>query len=166
MGVDNYPAEVTDKVVMQSPGCNKDAWKEACSCLVNNTAMIASQHHNNRGIDDHYYLAICLFVWSTGLGWGADGHWKVGWPEKSSYTVHFPSVLISMSTVKAPPMRRSGGNKRRGKEQGAEPVKEAFLCHQAATKAWPLHQSRREVCIYRRQAFGNGGLSCCCWCQT
>lgn len=68
MGVDYYPAEVTDKVVMQSPGCNKDACKEARSCLVNNAAMIASQHHINRGTDDRYYLVIYLFVWSTGLG--------------------------------------------------------------------------------------------------
>lgn len=42
---------------------------------------------------------------------------RVGWPENSSYTVHFPSALISMSTVKVPPMSRWGVD-RRGKEWG------------------------------------------------
>lgn len=61
-----------------------------------------------------YYSVICLFVRSNALGWGADGESGFGWPEKSSYTVHFPCALIGMSTVKAPPMSRLGGGGRRG----------------------------------------------------
>lgn len=48
-----------------------------------------------------------------------------------------PSALISMSTVKLPPMSRLGEERKRGRAiQGS-----FFLCHQTATKIWPLHRS-------------------------
>lgn len=83
----------------------------------------------------HYYLAMCLFLQSGVLrqGAGADGDSGVGWPEKSSYTVHFTPALISMSTVKAPPMSRLGVDRRR--DEGGQ--SQLRPCYQTVTKIWP-----------------------------
>lgn len=104
------------------------------------------------------YLVICFFVRSSALTCGADGNSEVGWPEKSSYTVHFPSVLISMSSVKAPPMRHLVGD--RGSEEPGFFFLFSFLCHQTVTKTWPLHRSRGEDCIYSLKLGGRGRLRC------
>lgn len=126
------PGEVTHGVVLQDHQYNVIAWmKPHLSSLsllylyllvsfsytprwvtVNRTARIITLI---QGLMPYYYLVICLFVRSSALRWRADGESGVGWPEKSSYTVHFPAVLISMSTVRAPPMSHLGV--RRGEEQ-------------------------------------------------
>lgn len=83
-------------------------------------------------------------------------------PEKSSYTVHFPSALISMSTVKAPPMSRLGVN-RWGEEekQGQSQSRKLFCAIKLSLKSDLYTDSKGKTFISSVCLGGAGGVMLC-----